>query len=1088
MPSNDDLIPPFDDFDDQLPPPIEPAEQTPPKLSKKSKKKGRKYAKSKPDDEEEPPPVPSVTPSPPAQHGVPLPDNPVFPCESDGLDASPPACYDTKAVPAHQPGVLSEAEPPSPPEPVFPPTQHSSPARAIARPAYLDASPVKPSDNDAGNRRQSSQAAPHPYSPPQSLLKPHSPRQPPASTPSLFSKMSEPPPPHMAQPHFFGPPDIGLTLGLKERGRETVPGSNGYCCRYDSMADAGDVPSAKKARDILLVGWEGGLEVCRVLSDKFEIIGRLEGLRGGVMDAKVLPHVDRADKRGALRPLVAVVVHGPMAAGKRDSGLGREETEEPEAAFTRRYQTTVEIYSLQTLQHVSTLYTSLPVDAGKPALGVTVPPPPPVGDFTIDARGRFIIAASGKSGEIFVFSDAGATGRHADYRCVGKLWTSVQNHQAANRARNPNGAEPVSLPYSETQPQKRQALFSLGTRWLAIVPPASSYGLSVQGSPLLADDVESVPGFVNHGAPSQPAITCETAGVDTEGALSRWTRQAAQGFWKASQIGIENAKYGWREFTNPSPPTSTQHNRGGSRDRDMFPPTNAPADDPNRSHRYPALVSIIDLERVLEAEQIEAKHIPTPLITFAIPDGCNHVSFSPNGLRLLTSNRSGENFRVWDLTNAVYNHQNLSDYSGGKEPYVTQVILITRNSPSVALDSTWSRDGDWLAIVSAHGTVHLHEVPRHPPKKSQRRRSTIVAISPEKAEPLVGVSQGLSPPSSNGFLGGFRSSWQSVTSQVSTFRNQATPSALGIPRTFNEFRETAAAASNAGGRAMARGLSQGYVAAKGGASDLWHADDNKLKPRQLAEFARYGCIKWLYRRSGTSIAIVCDGNVHLYPVQIATRQKGDVEIRGLKADKYAHVNFLLPAITKGMGIEAFKDGMQDECGQQGSHGFWTLKRQEAQKSGSAATVARVTPASHVNEVETNPPYCPFHVDRRVNIFAYEDNAHVWLHNGHGNDRHSTWLFGDDLPPSTKMNDVSHNSESDIFDEGDDEEDEEPERAAENVQSKLTVRSSGSGSKGDRIRVHTQLTDRRVDGRFRTDASRSTADGEFQLLEEDGAMT
>ena len=31
-------------------------------------------------------------------------------------------------------------------------------------------------------------------------------------------------------------------------------------------------------------------------------------------------------------------------------------------------------------------------------------------------------------------------------------------------------------------------------------------------------------------------------------------------------------------------------------------------------------------------------------------------------------------------------------------------------------------------------------------------------------------------------------------------------------------------------------------------------------------------------------------------------------------------------------------------------------------------------SSQANEVETNPPYCPFHVDSRVNVFAFQATA------------------------------------------------------------------------------------------------------------------
>ncbi|KAK3096344.1 hypothetical protein LTR53_019373, partial [Teratosphaeriaceae sp. CCFEE 6253] len=110
----------------------------------------------------------------------------------------------------------------------------------------------------------------------------------------------------MAQPHFFSPPDLGLSVNPKaENGRPA--GSDGYCCRYDSFADAGDAASARRAKDALLAGSECGLEVYRVTEDKVEVAGRLEGLRGAVIDAKLLPHTSVYDSVQTLRPLVAVL-------------------------------------------------------------------------------------------------------------------------------------------------------------------------------------------------------------------------------------------------------------------------------------------------------------------------------------------------------------------------------------------------------------------------------------------------------------------------------------------------------------------------------------------------------------------------------------------------------------------------------------------------------------------------------------------------------------------------------------------------------------------------------------------------------------
>ena len=128
----------------------------------------------------------------------------------------------------------------------------------------------------------------------------------------------------MPQPHFYGVPDIpGLKLPKNEEGK--IAGSDGLCCRFDSFADAGDATAARRAKDVLLVGLDCGLEVYKVTPEKVQIelaklVGRLSGLRGAVVDAKVLPHTSVYDAAAVLRPLVAVVVHGPVKEERGDGG------------------------------------------------------------------------------------------------------------------------------------------------------------------------------------------------------------------------------------------------------------------------------------------------------------------------------------------------------------------------------------------------------------------------------------------------------------------------------------------------------------------------------------------------------------------------------------------------------------------------------------------------------------------------------------------------------------------------------------------------------------------------------------------------
>jgi len=1067
MPSADDLISDVDKYRDTPAPP--PVRDTLPVAvpAKKGKKKGKKHGAHKPqkwDDEDTSYPK-SVTPSPPVDHGVKLdvPSGPPQLADSgpygeESRDEQEMAWEDDttaaedlepplKPAPASSPAVRSPREAAA--TPASPPYQAASLHQSPQYMGVVGNRLSSPADPPSTQQRRSSFAT-----------KQTSPRPRFAHlSPQPQARYMDPPPPHMPQPHFYGVPDIPLPLGQNpETARAAWP--NSRCCCFDSFADAGDSVTAKKARDVLLLGFDDALEVYRVLPDKMEVVGRLEGLRGAVISAKVLPHTMRFDYVQHFRPLVALIIHGPAILGRGSQGDEFDTLQDQ----PQPYQTTVEIYSLKSQQHIATLFKTSIVKVEQPVVGHLLLPPKPIGELSVAAAGNFVTVASGKSGEVFIFSDAS---RHdfetPQFRCIGKVWTSIQQRSEISMLASANETENSS---SLSQKHAGVPLMALHGRWLAVVPPYTSAGLPIQGLPLLLESNPQPLGTSAITAPPQPSITCEVAGVDSEGTLSWLSRKAAQGLVMASQKGIEMGMQGWKELTHPSPPsTQPSHQRSASHDPNLFPPTNAPADDPRRLAKEPALVSIIDLEHLLVAEQQKSKQMPIPLATFALMEGCNFVSFSPDGLRLLTSNRKGEVLTVWDLTyvaHGIATKRISEDADIEHRPHLKQIHRIARSSPSVTIESAWSRDGEWLAILTAHGTVHLHEIPLTAPGKKRKRRNTVSMPPLEKAEPTVSVSQGMSPPSSNGFLGSFRSWSQSMTTQANALKTQ-----YALPTTFAGFRETAAAAGIAGRKAVARGLGQGYSAAKSGASDMWHAEENKIRVKALQEVRpRSGCLRWIQRQMGSAIAIVSTTNVSLHAVERVTRRKGDLLVSGLKREKNPR-NFVLPVFDrdKDGGVSSGGRG----CSDQGPHGFWSLRTPAPDDALSRVAARKACPppassaAAAANEVETNPPYCPFHVDHRVSIHVFNDSSHYgsqinetamfdFKTRGHGFLEHEgQWLFGEPLPPSTKVNETPLPEEEDM-DVVAEEVDAVDDDFATQVESRLLIRLGGEGGGEEQIHV------------------------------------
>ena len=896
----------------------------------------------------------------------------------------------------------------------------------------------------------------------------------------------EPPPPHMPQAHFFSLPDLGL---ISKSETNSPAGSDGYVCCLGSFADAGDDASARKARDTLLVGSEGGLEVYRVMPNKLEVVGRLEGLRGAVVGAQIIPFTGKYDGLRASRPLIALIIHGPMM---NEAEVKREV--EP----IGYYQTTAEIYSLQTQRHVTTIFRCLPVPVERPIVGQWSSLPKPTGCLSLFAEGRYVAIASGESGETWVFthsSDEAFEG--AEYRCIGKFWTSLQDLTPVTSTRSASVSD-NSGDSMEPREQKRRPLISLSERWLVVTPPLSPHTISIQATPLLSDNFPIPPGMATHAAPPQPLVNCEAVCTDTEGTWTRLGRQAAQGFVKYSQKGIEMGLQGWKELTSPSQPTGpTMHDRTPQRE-ESFPPTKGPSEDPSRFAKEPSLVSIIDLETLTHSDEQKSKYPTLPMATFALADGCSFLSLSATGTRLLTASRRGEISTVWDLMHVAHGvsrraSSTAEDIHWG--PRVTQVQHITRNSSSIIVDCAWTRDDDALALLTAHGTVHLHENPIYVSRMKSKRKAAAVSTVPEKANATIGISTGLSPPSSNhGFIGTIRSSWQTVSTQVNSIRTTNPASALGLPTTFAGFREATASAGNAGSRAVARGISQGYTVAKGGASDYWHAEENKIRHKALQDSASFKSLRWIQRQNASSLAIVCGGTVHVHPVQRVMRYKGDESISGLRHEKYSHKAFALPPITTRSETGSKN---AEICTGEGPHGFWSLQHSApapVDNRHKNAQSLKQEANGQANDVETNPPFCPFHVDARVDIFAFDEFTNSSHHNmgnmvlhkfcerGHGLVNEEPWTFGSTLPPSTKMNEHDVH-DLDVSSDYDGEADDYHPSQAEST---LLVKSAPSGNGETLIRINTRRKSRQA---YNQDLQSSVKrDGEFESLDDsDGVI-
>lgn len=106
---------------------------------------------------------------------------------------------------------------------------------------------------------------------------------------------------HGSQPGYYNPTTryshgshgSPVPVGQARAPGHAQPGSNGFACELAALDEPGATGTARTAGsggdNVVLLGWDAGLDVWRVGRGVVEQLGRLDGLRGGVRSAKVRP-------------------------------------------------------------------------------------------------------------------------------------------------------------------------------------------------------------------------------------------------------------------------------------------------------------------------------------------------------------------------------------------------------------------------------------------------------------------------------------------------------------------------------------------------------------------------------------------------------------------------------------------------------------------------------------------------------------------------------------------------------------------------------------------------------------------------------
>ena len=833
-----------------------------------------------------------------------------------------------------------------------------------------------------------------------------------------------PPPPHQNQPHFYGAPRIDF--GMPNPEAEHFPPVKSLCCNFDSLALAGD--GSRPAEDVLLVGRQHGMDVYSIGKTKPTLIGSLEDLRGSVLNAKILPAHPGDDPLRSYRPLVAVVIYGACEPSDTEVPIRSVVNHTEESLFDPsssmlhalhtadisgttdipHFQTSVDVYSLRYRKYLATLYRTPRSQAGEFQAYQDSQALPPEANLSIQARGKFVVIASGLSGEVFVFESGsyGLSDPTVSFKCLGKFWTRVSPTRSRSLSVSSDSSEAGSFTATSTAKKNGPAvaIFSLSQRWLALVPPVTLTQRTMHGTAIGGDSPKEIPGLRSHTAPPEPPITCATDTPEAESLLNKLARDVAQEVMKGARWvggqGLQAWNSYWSRvpsqdsatFSNPYPlqPASTPFAK------QSFPPTHASENLSARKTSQPVSVTLLDLEKLTDGQRLKPEKAMQPIATFSLINGCSFISFAPSGLHLLTTSAKGDVQQLWSLfqmANREAGHGPTSD-TENKAPLVRETKRFTRMTEATVVDITWELPrGERLAVVTDRGTVHVYDIPlaalQWPPPRRLLRPATTTDTSSsisgseeplnsgaqqEQAGSKIGTAFNMVAGRTQPFFSAVRRRPASVGSAFSAW------SGLNIP----------AGAGAKSGRAMTAGFNKSVGAATGTVNSLRHLGENRLSlPGSTTSITR-GCTQWLGGRSQGSIAVVGGHTIRIHSVAPSTDPKARKRRSSVTASK--PVEYGLPALKAPLqrphsGQDSSRRNVDHEHSVS-PNGFWQFPLPSHQQGGA---IRDPHPLSYA-EIETNAPYQPFHTDRRVSFYIYDNSSFP-----RGSHQASTpWVFGEPI--------------------------------------------------------------------------------------------
>ena len=803
---------------------------------------------------------------------------------------------------------------------------------------------------------------------------------------------SIPPLPHHPQPHFYGAPDP--MLNIPPRASAFKSGTRAYYCGFDSLCAS--IPGASKHVDTVVVsGYEGGLDIWGISKSGLDKVASIDGLRGGVYNAKILPWTIEGETHPEF-PLIVVVVHGPVwRSSDASSGDFMSETasvfntesvriQQHEFSASpsnlvrsiTHYQTTVEVYSLKNKKHICSLLsvpqTPLPAPISSPSFAI----PPPVGTLNISADAGNIVLSSGTTGEVWIYQQLNQeAGPRQHFRCIGKLWTTIQRVPLHDPTSSSEFTDSSNV-FGEAQTFSQihtSAIVSLKGRWLAYSPAPATSQVALRATVADASLTARAPGINGHAPPQPPTVNCA---VDMPGGstlLNRLSRVVAQSALSGAKWVGDQGVQAWNNYWSKPSVSQNEGSTAGqfmsgihqtSQDpSQIFPPTHG-GEFQRTTSNTESLVSILDLDKLAQIRTTSSGSSIHPLATFKAPLGCSFLSFGPSGLTLFTASSRGDYQFIWDLMRIQHIKSSVLQTSHFLTPpgqHVRQIAVFTRLTAARIVDVVWTMPhGERIAMITERSTVHVWDLPpgafAWPPS---RRRVKVT-----------------SPKASAGDI-------SEVQASATAFASTIFQRAKVIAGPLTKKRERGASGSGGsgisaasmtaqagqGGKAF---ISKSFGAATETIEHFRNSGENKLRLSQSTTSPSSSCIKWLKDSQKDSLAALVEGVVKIYTIK-ERRAYGDKHRISISN---RHVDFRLPltsdrniapVIMRAMDL----DDELDLADKDADGTYWELGSYRPSavtaraQSGTQSSIPQA-------EIESNAPYQPFHTDRRAGLYIYSN--------------------------------------------------------------------------------------------------------------------